>query len=63
MDAHTYCSSFYIDRNEQNYCHGTLLRQAGRNLRAYFRRDFHPSQIDDVALARTRLPEIGYAAP
>ncbi|MDJ0865695.1 MAG: metal-dependent hydrolase [Myxococcota bacterium] len=42
---------------------GRLLRRAGRNLRAYFRRDFHPSQIDDMPLARTRLPEIGDAAP
>jgi len=29
-----------------------------RQLLGYFRRDFHPNQVDDLQLARTRLAEI-----
>ena len=32
---------------------------AGRQLKAYFRRDFHPNEIDDLKLAHDRLAETG----
>jgi len=36
-----------------------LLRGVGRDYRAWFRRDFHPSQIDDTALIETWRARIG----
>ena len=35
-----------------------LVLYVRRQLLGYFRRDFHPNQVDDLALARTRLAEI-----
>ncbi len=32
---------------------------AGRQLKAYFRRDFHPAEVDDLEMAHERLAEIG----
>ena len=32
---------------------------AAKQLRAYFRRDFHPNEIDDLELAHARLAELG----
>lgn len=42
---------------------GGRMRRALRDgFRIYFRRDFHPSQIDDLELARTHLEEIAVPA-
>jgi len=38
---------------------GDAIRFAGRQLKAYFRRDFHPNEIDDLELAHARLAETG----
>jgi predicted metal-dependent hydrolase len=38
-----------------------VLRTVRQSALAYFRRDFHPSQIDDLPLAHSRLPDIGLA--
>jgi len=38
---------------------GAAIAFAGRQLKAYFRRDFHPNEIDDLALAHARLAETG----
>ena len=35
-----------------------LIAQTRSQLRAYFRRDFHPNQVDDLDLAYARLAEI-----
>lgn len=38
---------------------GKALRFAGRQLKAYFRRDFHPGEIDDLDIAHAGLTEVG----
>lgn len=38
-----------------------LNAHVGRQLRAYFRRDFHPNDVDDLDLAHARLSEIDLA--
>lgn len=35
----------------------------GRRVRDYLRRDFHPNQVDDLALAHRRLAELGLERP
>ena len=37
-----------------------LLRGLGRDYRAWFRRDFHPSQIDDTALIEAGRARLGF---
>lgn len=36
-----------------------MARSGGRRVRDYLRRDFHPNQVDDLALAKQRLAELG----
>ena len=38
-----------------------LLHETGQRIMAYFERDYHPNQADDMALAQERLAEIGLA--
>lgn len=37
---------------------GTFPRRLRAGIRAYLRRDFHPNQVDDLALAHRRLAEV-----
>jgi len=41
---------------------GRNARAVARRVRDYFRRDFHPNQIDDLGLAHARLAELGLPA-
>lgn len=60
-----------IDRATVRAERRELLRRTGGKgprrirdgIRAYLRRDFHPNQVDDLALAHRRLAELGIGQP
>jgi predicted metal-dependent hydrolase len=59
QDRHIGAAKLAADRQRIRERRGVLGRVFGRGIRQYLRRDFHPSQNDDAALAADYLASIG----